>query len=77
MASRTVKDSSGRTWTCTSSPTDAAATADLLGRDVVLHCTSDAVAEPVTVTASWQWEKMADNGLARLVSQAVPVVPKR
>lgn len=72
MAQRIVKDSAGRTWTCTSSPTEAPPTADLLGRDVLLTCETPSVEGAVQVTASWQWEKMADNGLARLISQASP-----
>lgn len=72
---RTVKDTSERTWICTPQ-TAAGATASAQGRDVVLSCTTDTVTAPVRVTVGWQWEKMADNGLARMIALASPV-PKR
>jgi hypothetical protein len=71
MKTRTVKDANDRTWTCTSQDSPTAE-----GRDVVLSCTTESVAAPVRVTVGWQWEKMADNGLARMVALASPV-PKR
>jgi hypothetical protein len=75
MAKRTVTDSAGRTWTCTSAPAageglegmDAAS-----GQDVVLSCATDSVAAPVQLTVGWQWQTMAAPGLARLLSQASP-----
>jgi hypothetical protein len=36
----------------------------------VLSCTTPSVAEPVMITVGWQWEKMAEKGLARLISAA-------
>jgi hypothetical protein len=68
--SRTVKDIEDRTWTCTpQSGVDAGQ-----GRDVVLSCVTDSVAAPVRLTVGWQWEKMADNGLARMIALASPVL---
>ena len=76
MSERTVTDSNGRQWTCTSAPA-AGGTADpTQGRDVVLSCVTPSVEGPVRVTVGWQWETMAENGLARIVSQASPV-PKQ
>lgn len=71
MKTRTVKDANDRTWTCTSQEGPTAE-----GRDVILSCTTESVATPVRVTVGWQWEKMADNGLARMVALASPV-PRR
>ena len=76
MADRTVTDSAGRTWTCAPAHLADGAPEPGLGRDVVLACSTDSVAEPVRVTVGWQWEAMAANGLARVVSQASPV-PRR
>ena len=75
MTSRTVTDSAGRTWTCS---TDAApASSDsALGRDVVLSCATASIAVPVQLTVGWQWESMAASGLARLLNQLSPV-PRR
>ena len=72
MAERIIKDASGRTWTCTSAETaDDGAMSQ--GRDVVLSCATPSVDEPVSVKVGWQWESMAENGLARMISQASPV----
>ena len=72
MAERIIKDANGRTWTCTSAEAagDAAASQ---GRDVMLSCVTPGVDEPVSVKVGWQWESMAENGLARMISQASPV----
>jgi hypothetical protein len=43
------------------------------GRDVVLSCATPSVDEPVSLKVGWNWESMAENGLARMVSQASPV----
>ena len=75
MAERTVIDSAGRSWTCTSAPAagdglegkDAAR-----GQDVVLSCATASVEGPVQLTVGWQWESMAAPGLARLLTQASP-----
>lgn len=76
MTDRTITDSMGRTWTCAPQPLADGAADPGQGRDVVLLCHTDSVAEPVPVTVGWQWETMAANGLARVVSLASPV-PRR
>lgn len=76
MADRTITDSAGRTWSCASAPIDADGAAGRQGRDVVLTCETPSVDEPVSLTVGWQWETMAENGLARLITQASPA-PKR
>jgi hypothetical protein len=73
MASRTVTDSAGRTWTCETDPTAVEPSDSTKGRDVVLSCATASVAAPVQLTVGWQWETMAASGLARLLSQASPV----
>ena len=72
MAERIIKDANGRTWTCTSAEA-AGDGATSQGRDVVLSCATPSVDEPVSVKVGWQWESMAENGLARMISQASPV----
>lgn len=72
MASRTVTDSAGRTWTCTSQATATEPSDAAQGRDVLLSCVTPAVADPVQLTVGWQWETMAAPGLARLLSQSSP-----
>ena len=71
MTARTVTDSAGRAWTCTAAP--AAHGAAIMGRDLLLTCATPSVKEPLALTVGWQWESMAANGLARLISQASPV----
>jgi hypothetical protein len=79
MAQRTVTDGSGRTWTCTEVEAPVGATAASDGRpasregvDVTLSCTTESVPEPVVITVGWGWERIADKGLARMISQAAP-----
>ena len=72
MATRTVTDSSGRTWTCATEGTVAEGVS-AQGRDVVLACATPSVTDPVELTVGWQWENMSSPGLARLVSQKSPV----
>jgi hypothetical protein len=76
MASRTVTDSAGRTWTCATDPTAIEPSESTQGRDVVLSCATASVADPVQLTVGWQWANMAESGLARLLSQASPA-PRR
>lgn len=66
MSNRTVTDEDGRVWTCI----PAIGTKLARGRDVVLSCTTPTVEKPVMLTVGWQWEKMAERGLARLIVQA-------
>ena len=76
MAGRTVTDSAGRTWTCVPTTTGSPDETALMGKDVVLTCSTPSVTEPASVTVGWQWETMSDNGLARIVSFVSPV-PRR
>lgn len=75
MTSRTVTDSAGRTWTCSTEATPASSDS-AMGRDVVLSCATASIAVPVQLTVGWQWESMAASGLARLLNQVSPV-PRR
>ncbi len=76
MASRTVTDSAGRTWTCATDPTAIEPSDSTQGRDVVLSCATASVVAPVQLVVGWQWETMAASGLARLLSEASPA-PRR
>lgn len=67
MATRTVKDSDDRVWTCEPAANSIAAR----GRDVVLHCTTPSVDQAVMVTVGWQWDKMNERGLARMIVAAM------
>ncbi|HEU4996790.1 MAG TPA: hypothetical protein VFT29_18365 [Gemmatimonadaceae bacterium] len=69
MNSRTVVDVAGRKWACRQD--DASVVRQ--GQDVSILCTTASVAVPVRMTVGWEWMKMADNGLARLISVASPV----
>lgn len=74
MASRTVEDADGRVWACRADdPTHGKAAQ---GQDVSILCTTATVPVPVRLTVGWQWMKMADNGLARLISTASPMPRK-
>jgi hypothetical protein len=42
-----------------------------MGRDVILLCTTPSVPSPVRLTVGWQWLKMAEKGLARLIEAAL------
>ena len=72
MTARTVTDEDGRTWDCKSE--DASATP---GRDVNLVCSTPGVTSPLRVKVSWQWAKMAEKGLARLIAAAAPPLPAK
>ena len=71
MTERIIKDANGRTWTCTAAET-AGEGAMSQGRDVVLSCATPSVDAPVSVKVGWNWASMAENGLARMVSQLSP-----
>ncbi|HEY6825380.1 MAG TPA: hypothetical protein VI259_00905 [Gemmatimonadaceae bacterium] len=73
MAGRTVTDSAGRTWTCVPAMTGSLDEASLMGKDVVLTCSTPSVAEAARITVGWQWETMSSNGLARIIAVASPV----
>ena len=66
MSSRQVTDEEGRVWECR--PEAAAAP----GCDVNLVCTTASLGAPLRLKISWQWEKIAERGLARMISAAAP-----
>ena len=63
---RTVTDTEGRVWTCI----PGGKSAQKQGQDIVLTCTTPTIADAVTITVGWQWERMAAKGLARLIAAA-------
>jgi hypothetical protein len=67
VETRTVTDEDGRVWSL--SPENKRTPA--FGRDVVLLCTTPSVPTPLRLTVGWQWLKMAEKGLARLIASAV------
>ena len=75
MSQRNVKDSAGRTWVCTPEATEASS--EKMGRDVAISCTTASVKGAVDLTVGWQWAKMSDNGLARLIVTESPVPKSR
>ena len=72
MTARRVTDEDGHTWEC--KPEDASAAP---GRDVSLVCTTPALKVPLRLKVSWQWAKMAEKGLARLIAAAAPPIPAK
>jgi hypothetical protein len=62
-----VTDEEGRVWSL--SPENRRTPA--AGRDVVLLCTTPSVPNPVRLTVGWQWLKMAERGLARMIGAAL------
>lgn len=72
MPSRNVTDVGGRTWACRQDD----ATVVKEGQDVSILCTTASVTVPLRLTVGWQWTTMADNGLARLITTASPVLRK-
>ena len=76
MANRNVTDVNGREWTCVPTVAAAGVSSDVMGKDVVLTCSTPSVADPISLTVGWQWESMSPNGLARMLAQASPVPRK-
>ena len=74
VMSRNVTDTGDRVWACTQDgvPPNAA----VEGQDVGVSCTTPSVAGPVHLKLGWQWAKMSDNGLARMITLASPVPRK-
>jgi hypothetical protein len=66
MATRKVKDEDGRVWRCEPEAGEAAP-----GKDINLLCRTTGVQDVVRVKVSWQWAKMAEKGLARMILAAV------
>jgi hypothetical protein len=65
MSSREVKDEEGRMWKCQSTG------AGEMGKDVNITCTTASEANPVSLRVGWNWEKIGDKGLARMIAAAV------
>ncbi len=68
MSSRKVTDEQGRVWEC------KPATAEAPGRDVDLVCTTASLRAPLRLRVSWQWARIAEKGLARMIAAAAPRV---
>ena len=66
MSARQVTDEEGRVWECRPE-TDVPP-----GCDVNLVCTTASLRAPVRLKISWQWERIAERGLARMISAAAP-----
>jgi len=66
MSSRKVTDEEGRVWECKSESAEAP------GCDVNLLCTTAGLRAPLRLKVSWQWAKMAEKGLARMIAAAAP-----
>ena len=66
MSSRRVTDEEGRVWEC--KPEVEA----VPGGDVNLICTTAGLRAPLRVKVSWQWAKIAEKGLARMIAAAAP-----
>jgi len=70
MTTRKVTDEEGRIWDC------RAEEAAVPGRDVSIVCTTPTLKSVLRVTVSWQWAKMAERGLARLIAAAAPIAAR-
>ena len=66
MASRRVIDEQDRVWECNPE------SAESPGRDVNLVCTTAGLRAPLRLRVSWQWARMAEKGLARMIAAAAP-----
>jgi hypothetical protein len=66
MSSRRVTDEEGRVWEC------KAESAETPGSDVNLVCTTNGLPTPLRMKVSWQWAKIAERGLARMIAAAAP-----
>ena len=75
MNSRNVTDVDGRKWACRQDNADDVALKE--GQDVSILCTTATVTIPIRLRVGWQWTKMADNGLARMISVASPMPRKQ
>ena len=75
MTQRNVTDASGRKWQCESAiiPVVEGVAGRPVGQDVMLSCTTASVDKAVAVSVGWQWEKMSDNGLGRMITLASPL----
>ena len=64
MSSRRVTDEEGRIWECKPETEEAP------GCDVNLVCTTAGLRAPVRLKVSWQWARIAEKGLARMIVAA-------
>ena len=76
MTTRKVVDEDGNTWECKPESVEA-----VPGKDVSLVCTHKDLKSPLRIKVSWQWMKMAEKGLARMIAAAMaaasePVIVK-
>ncbi|HEU5183244.1 MAG TPA: hypothetical protein VFU01_01670 [Gemmatimonadaceae bacterium] len=67
MQTRNITDDAGRVWSIRPENMRTPAA----GRDVVLLCTTPSVPNPLRLTVGWQWLKMAERGLARMIAAAL------
>ena len=65
MTTRNVVDEDGRTWECKPEGAES-----IPGRDVNLLCIMKGMKSPLRVKVSWQWMKIAERGLARMIAEA-------
>jgi hypothetical protein len=65
MTTRKVVDEDGNTWECKAESEQQAP-----GRDVSLLCTRKDMKVPLRLKVSWQWMKVAEKGLARMIAAA-------
>ena len=72
MTIRKVTDEDGRQWECKGDDGTVAP-----GRDVSLVCTTSGLKGSFQVKVSWQWLKMAERGLARMIAAAAPPIPAK
>jgi len=72
MKARNVTDENGRVWACRQDDADHITQKE--GQDVSILCTTASVTIPIRLTVGWQWARMADNGLARLIAAASPML---
>jgi hypothetical protein len=72
MSSRNVQDMEGRVWACRADDLEHGKTPE--GRDVSILCTTASVTVPLRLTVGWQWMKISENGLGRMISDASPIL---
>lgn len=73
MSTRTVTDASGRMWLC--APENEDNRGSSLGQDVTIVCKTATVSDVVRLTVGYRWLRMADEGLARLITSASQGAP--
>lgn len=70
MSTRQIIDEDGQTWECRPERPEL-----VPGRDVNLLCTTKDMKTPLRVKVSWQWMKVAEKGLARMIASAAAAAP--